>query len=315
MQTLKAGSKGEAVKVLQRALLTLGLLENSRAVDGDFGPKTEAAVRRFQRSQFLAADGIVGPKTWAALQSSTPESSAPENDDRLWDSDGWYRDAITQPIHAGRIGSTINPYATVVHTTDMFPGTMAALLRAWTNGKGKGNAAHFLLGRQPNTSNNWPNGGLVQMIPIYRNGNHAGSGGSFITGSGTIVHPNRVSVGIEIDCAGRLGRRTPDGKWVYKSQGKVVGEIPETDVYVDARGVGWHKVTDYQFQVLDKLLRDLDNVYRAAPSGLGVVPKGTYQINLVTWGAMSGHIVGHVTLNPDDKTDPGPQVMDWLRSR
>jgi peptidoglycan hydrolase-like protein with peptidoglycan-binding domain len=36
---------------------------------GNFGPKTEAAVRAFQRSKGLVPDGIVGPKTWAALDA------------------------------------------------------------------------------------------------------------------------------------------------------------------------------------------------------------------------------------------------------
>jgi peptidoglycan hydrolase-like protein with peptidoglycan-binding domain len=37
------------------------------AVDGNFGPNTESAVKVFQQSKGLAADGIVGPHTWPKL--------------------------------------------------------------------------------------------------------------------------------------------------------------------------------------------------------------------------------------------------------
>lgn len=59
-QTLKKGSRGEAVKTLQKALNLLP--------DGIFGPLTEEAVKEYQKANGLDVDGIVGPNTWAKLQ-------------------------------------------------------------------------------------------------------------------------------------------------------------------------------------------------------------------------------------------------------
>lgn len=39
------------------------------SVDGNYGPKTEAAIKEFQASRGLTPDGKVGPKTLAALRS------------------------------------------------------------------------------------------------------------------------------------------------------------------------------------------------------------------------------------------------------
>ena len=59
MITIKRGSKGEEVKILQQKL---NLMQ-----DGIFGPLTEEAVKEFQRLNGLAVDGVVGTKTWGAL--------------------------------------------------------------------------------------------------------------------------------------------------------------------------------------------------------------------------------------------------------
>jgi peptidoglycan hydrolase-like protein with peptidoglycan-binding domain len=73
--TLREGSKGAAVVTLQNKLKAAGF--NPGAADGSFGPKTEAAVKAFQKSRGLTADGVVGPKTWDKLGikvSGTPST-------------------------------------------------------------------------------------------------------------------------------------------------------------------------------------------------------------------------------------------------
>jgi peptidoglycan hydrolase-like protein with peptidoglycan-binding domain len=62
--TLRAGSEGRQVRLLQQAL---GL-----QVDGIYGPETEAAVRRFQASRGLTADGVFGATTSRALAHGAP---------------------------------------------------------------------------------------------------------------------------------------------------------------------------------------------------------------------------------------------------
>lgn len=59
---LQLGSKGEAVKELQTLLKM-----PAKDIDGDFGPKTRAALIAFQKKAKITADGICGPYTWQAL--------------------------------------------------------------------------------------------------------------------------------------------------------------------------------------------------------------------------------------------------------
>lgn len=68
MRILKRGSKGDDVIALQKALHI--------TEDGEFGAKTESAVKTFQKSKGIAADGIVGSKTWNALGCKAEEKDS-----------------------------------------------------------------------------------------------------------------------------------------------------------------------------------------------------------------------------------------------
>ena len=138
MNTVKVGSRGEAVKTLQKIL--------NLNVDSIFGPLTEEAVKEFQKANKLTVDGIVGTKTWNKLLAScngsiskNPRnikelivhcSATPEGEDftveqiRQWHTlpkpkgNGWsdigyhyiiYRDGS---IHAGRAESVSGAHTT-----------------------------------------------------------------------------------------------------------------------------------------------------------------------------------------------------------
>jgi putative chitinase len=72
---LKNGSEGAEVKKLQ---VKLGV----EAV-GKFGPKTEAAVKAWQKANGLTADGIVGPGTWNKMFGTTSEPSNIIQEDKI----------------------------------------------------------------------------------------------------------------------------------------------------------------------------------------------------------------------------------------
>jgi peptidoglycan hydrolase-like protein with peptidoglycan-binding domain len=65
---LREGSSGESVRELQVALKELG--HDPGAVDGGFGPQTEAAVKAFQQQKGIAADGVVGIITWRNIDEA-----------------------------------------------------------------------------------------------------------------------------------------------------------------------------------------------------------------------------------------------------
>jgi len=91
---LSRGSTGASVTSLQKALVKLGF---PLAVDGQFGPATDSAVRAFQTAMGLRADGIVGNATVNAIEAAVDQ--------------GWRKSAdatkvstgTTEPIEGGGV--------------------------------------------------------------------------------------------------------------------------------------------------------------------------------------------------------------------
>jgi peptidoglycan hydrolase-like protein with peptidoglycan-binding domain len=64
LPTIREGSAGGIVRTIQGLCCARG---HATAIDGDFGPGTDAAVRACQEAAKVAVDGIVGPVTWRVL--------------------------------------------------------------------------------------------------------------------------------------------------------------------------------------------------------------------------------------------------------
>lgn len=95
--TLQKGAKGDETKQWQEFLNTQGY---GLAVDGDFGDKTDAATRDYQKKNGLTVDGIVGANTWGkAGYSISPSQTNFEYEDFSFN-DYTESDIVTQAKNA-----------------------------------------------------------------------------------------------------------------------------------------------------------------------------------------------------------------------
>ncbi len=120
---------GNAVSRLQYAL--------HLPTDGDFGPETEAAVRRLQARHGMTVDGIVGPATWSVLgvsgeETLTPPASAIASADHHSGSTATVADTEGQQSGEASGGNEISRLQAALHLEtdgDFGPATEAAVRR------------------------------------------------------------------------------------------------------------------------------------------------------------------------------------------
>ena len=72
---LSIGSTGPDVRRLQILFVMIKEMD-CLDIDGDFGPKTQEAVKSIQQGSNLTADGVVGPLTWKALPAAPQYADA-----------------------------------------------------------------------------------------------------------------------------------------------------------------------------------------------------------------------------------------------
>jgi zinc D-Ala-D-Ala carboxypeptidase len=78
-RTLRNGMSGADVRQLQIRVAGYPGTGNVLAIDGAFGPATEAAVRRFQQAYGLGVDGIAGPQTFSKIYALQSADCSPAN--------------------------------------------------------------------------------------------------------------------------------------------------------------------------------------------------------------------------------------------
>lgn len=66
-RNLSRGASGSDVAQLQERIAGWAARGQNIAIDGQFGPATESALRRFQAGYGLSVDGIAGPQTYSKI--------------------------------------------------------------------------------------------------------------------------------------------------------------------------------------------------------------------------------------------------------
>ena len=236
MEVLKKGSKGESVRTLQEFLKI--------TVDGDFGSKTENAVKAYQKKTGLTVDGVVGKNTWIVMGIlNTDNAENGEIQSAL--------EILKYHIPKGTYfeGPVKKQWIFLHHTAGWDNPYQVADMWARDN---RGNVAtEFILGGQSvkNGSTKY-DGELIQCFPDGGYGWHTGTGNS-------VMHRN--SIGIEVCCMGQI----INGKTYVNTPADPSQVVKLAKPF---RGYQyWHRYSDEQIRVLKNWILYCSNKYNIDP--------------------------------------------------
>lgn len=235
---IKRGSKGEIVQAIQQRL--------DIVADGDFGPKTEAAVKLFQQEKGMHVDGLVGPKTLQALGINIEE---------LITTDGSEAKAATEEglciqnafLDKGEYihGPTDKFFVFLHHTAG--GNNPFATIRNWNNDTRGRIATQFVVGGPSKTGNLSHDGEVVQCFPDEAWAYHLGKNNC------SLLHPH--SIGIEICNYGWL--REENGSF-FTYVNSVLPEDQVIDLGFSFRGYRYyHKYSEAQIEAVSNLLQEI----------------------------------------------------------
>jgi|TARA_R110000868_G_scaffold350691_4_gene611995 hypothetical protein len=248
MEVLRKGSKGESVRTLQEFLKI--------TIDGDFGSKTESAVKAFQKKTGLTVDGVVGKNTWAVmgiLNTDNAENLEVVNALKIikhyMPEDSYFKGPVKkQWLFLHHTAGWENPY----QVADM-----------WARDNRGNVATEFILGgKSIKDGSSKFDGELIQCFPEGGYGWHTGTGNS-------VMHRN--SVGIEVCCMGQI----VDGKTYVGTKADPSQIVKLAKPF---RGFQyWHRYSDLQINTLRNWILFMANKYNIDP-----------RIGLVEWVKAKG---------------------------
>lgn len=290
---LKIGSRGTEVKMLQEFL---GL-----HADGDFGPKTDAAVKAYQKKNGLVVDGIVGPKTWDEMGLATTDNT----EHRIVTSNDLVIQQHYLPNGEYKVGPTNKEYLFLHHTAGWHK--PFNVIDDWGRDKRGAVGTEFCLGGPSVKGDNFEwDGVLAHAFPEGGYAWHLGVNGS------QYMHTH--SVGIEVCNFGYI----VDGK-TYS--GAVAHESQIVTLDKAFRGYKtWHRYSNAQIETLRKFIlyiaeRDNIDIRVGLPTWIKKKGAAAFEFNNDAYYGKVKGLLTH-TNTRKDKFDMFPQqeLLDMLVS-